>query len=169
METFAACLADGVGGGWRRNSFCFSCIGGNPLNPFNAVWRSACTKTIKKWKSQLSFQTLLDIKWFINLFIDYLKKWYKKRLFFIFLDFFILNFNIEFKCNTKYFLSLIHLSQSLFLYIFFFFFCCGSFDVGVEVYADFSCSHIRAEQIEKSSTNFSSSLELLSTALYINL
>lgn len=32
-----------------------------------------------------------------------------------------LTFNIEFKCNTKYFLSLIHLSQSLFS------FCCGSF------------------------------------------
>lgn len=28
-----------------------------------------------------------------------------------------LNFNIEFKCNTKYFLSLNHLSQSLFFYI----------------------------------------------------
>lgn len=43
----------------------------------------------------------------------------------IFLFYFhlILNFNIEFKCNTKYVLSLIHLSQSLFfIFLFYFFF-----------------------------------------------
>lgn len=39
-------------------------------------------KTIKKRKSQLSFQTLLDIKWFINLFIDYLKKMIQKTFIF---------------------------------------------------------------------------------------
>lgn len=58
---------------------------------------------------KVNFQTLLDIKWFINLFYRIFKKNDTKNVYFL-----ILNFNIEFKCNTKYVLSLIHLSQSLF-------------------------------------------------------